>query len=250
MGTKKRLNQIVAVERDVKTRAYKDLTKEHHLLQKPDVVVGLSRTYRSKDDDGEKFPPESKNVAVRVADALRDIRDRQRELYDITITKDVGNMLTTGDVTDDDGKVLLKGVPTTTLLFLEKNLLDLRTFVEKLPVLDPAQRWTYDAAQGFWVSEPVETIKTKKVKKAIVLYPHSDKHPAQTQLIDDDVTVGVWTTIHQSGAIPADERRKVLDRVEKLLKFVKEARERANLVEVEDRKMADVVFDFILGPNS
>src|SRR5262245_47721169 len=105
MGTKKRLNQLVSVERDVKTRAYKDLTKEHHLLQKPDVVTGMSRTYRSKDDDGEKFPPESKNVAVRVADALRDIRERQRELYDITITKDAGNMLTSGDVIDDDGKV-------------------------------------------------------------------------------------------------------------------------------------------------
>lgn len=247
---KKRLNQIVAVERDVKTRAYKELTKDHHLLQKPDVVTGMSRTYRSKDDDGEKFPAESKNVAMRVADALRDVRDRQRELYDITLTKDVGNMLTSGDVTDDDGKVLLKGVPTTTLLFLEKNLLDLRTFVDKLPTLDPAQRWTFDAAQGFWISEPVESLKGKKVKKAIVLYPATDKHPAQTQLIDDDVTIGWWTTIHQSGAIPVDEKRKIGDRVEKLLKFVKEARERANLVEVEDRKMADVVFDFILGPSS
>lgn len=247
---KKRLNQIVAIERDIKTRSYKDLTKEHHLLQRADVVAGHTRTYRPKEDGGETLPAESKHVAMRVSDALAEIRVRQRELYDITLTKDVGNTQTLGDVLDTDGKVILKDVPVPTLLFLEKSLGDLHTFVEKLPTLDPNQRWTFDATQGCYVTAPVETIRTKKVKKGIVLYPHSDKHPAQTQLIDEDITAGIWTQINLSGAIPTDERRKLLDRVDTLSKAVKEARERANLVEVEERKMGDTVFNFIFGGNS
>ena len=244
---KKKLNQIVAIERDVKTRAYKDLTKEHHLLQKADVVAGMSRTYRPKEDGGETFPSESKHVAMRVRDALSDVRARQRELFDVTLNKDLGNMLATGDITMEDGQVLLTGVPVPTLLFLEKQLQDLHTFIGKLPTLDPMQRWTFDQQQGYYVTDPVETIKTKKVKKAIVLHPPTKEHPAQTQLVDDDITVGTWTTINLSGAIPPDERRRLLDRVEALAKAVKEARERANLVEINERKMADTIFDFLLG---
>jgi hypothetical protein len=246
--SKKRLNAIVAFERDIKARAYKDLSKEHHLLLKPDSVFGFSKTYQPKDEDGEQFPAESKLVQVRVPEAMKQLfGSEMQELFDATYTKDTGNRYAVANIVLDDGTVLAEDVPVPTLLFLEKQLSDLHTFVEKLPTLDPAEAWTFDTAKGYYVTPPVQTIKTKKVKKAIVLYPHSDKHPAQTQLIDDDVVVGTWTAIKHSGAVPDDQRRGLVRRVSMLQKAVKEARERANMHEVDERKIGAKLFSFIMG---
>jgi len=245
---KKRLNAVVATERDIKARAYKDLTKEHHLLQKPEIVNGFSKTYKPREEEGEQFPPEGKLVQMRVTDALRQLfGEDMRDLFDATLTKDHGNRGTGADIVLDDGTVIAADVPAPTLLFLEKQLTDLHTFCEKLPTLDPAESWTMDQAKGYFVTAPFESIKTKKVKKAIVLYPATDKHPAQTQLIDEDVTVGSWTTIKHSGAIPEDQRRGLVRRVAALQKAVKEARERANMFEVEERRIGEKFFGYILG---
>ena len=97
--------------------------------------------------------------------------------------------------------------------------------------LDPAEEWTWDAAATLWKTSPQETIKTKKVKKAIVLYPATPEHPAQTQLIDEDVVVGTWMQVKQSGAIKDDVRRALVRRCEVLQRAVKQARERANMAE-------------------
>lgn len=245
--SKKKLNQIVAVERDIKTRAYKELSKEHVLLQRADDVTGMIKTYEPKGEGGEQYPPQSKFVSIRVWDALFEVKERQRELFDVTFTKDVGNTQTKADILGPDGSVMIKDVPVPTLLFLEKQLNDLHTFFEKLPVLDPAQRWEYDLVERVHVTKPIETIKTQKVKKAIVLVPPTKEHPAQSQLIDEDITVGTWKTIAQSGAIMQQEKTAILRRTDFLMKSVKEARERANLVDVEEQKMSDSIFTYLLG---
>ena len=61
-----------------------------------------------------------------------------------------------------DGKVLLSQVPATYLLFIEKQLVDLHTFIKKLPVLDPSETWAFDPSADCWATEPVQTVKTKK----------------------------------------------------------------------------------------
>ena len=242
----KRLNQVVAIERDVKAASYKDLSKEHHLLQKPELTAGMSRVYSPKVDDGESFPSESKRVQITVAESLKEVAARLSPLFDLTFTKDVGNTspAARGDVIVA-GVVLVEKMPIPTLLMLEKQLIDLHTFVEKLPVLDPAENWTWDAAQQLYVTAPVETLKRNRDKKTIVMYPATDKHPAQTQLIDEEITVGTWRTVKLSGAIPSAERAELQLKVEALQHAVKEARERANMAEVEDKKMADAVFGFL-----
>ncbi len=52
-----RLNQIIAVEKGVKSRSFQELTEAHHALQKPALLAGIARTYRPKDDEGEQLPP-------------------------------------------------------------------------------------------------------------------------------------------------------------------------------------------------
>lgn len=243
----KRLNQVVAVERDAKKNAYSDISKEHHLLQKPELVSGISRTYKPLRDDGEVFPAESKLVQTRVTDVLQELQRRYRDFWDVTLTRDIGNQSATADILLPNGEIVATGVPVSTLLFLEKQLSDMHTFLGKLPTLPTDETWTFDAAKGYYVSPPTQTHKTAKVQKPIVLYQATVEHPAQTQLITEDVTIGHWTTVKHSGAIPVDRKRELVERCERLLAAVKDARERANMIEVSDMKMADAIFSKLLG---
>ncbi len=245
MGKKKRLNQIVAIERDVLSRAYKDITKEYHLLQKPDLCEGFTKTYSAKEEGGETFPPESKLVQLGVEDSLKEMHSRMRDVFDMRLTKDVGNMTAKADVILDGGAVI-KNVPVPTLLFLEKQLLDIMSVLQKLPILDKAEAWTFDEARSYHVTQPSLKTRTAKVQKALVLYPATEKHPAQAQLITEDMQVGMWSTVKHSAAIPEQRRKDLVERCETLMKAVKDAREQANIEEVDELTMGDVVFNFLL----
>ncbi len=72
-----RLNQIVAVEKGIKTRSFQELTDAHHALQKSSLLSGISRTYRPKDEEGEQLPPESTRVQVKAEETIRAIAEGQ-----------------------------------------------------------------------------------------------------------------------------------------------------------------------------
>jgi hypothetical protein len=144
-----------------------------------------------------------------------------------------------------DGTVLLAQVPATYLLFLEKQLVDIHTFVKKLPVLDAAETWTYDSSADNWATEPVQTLRTKKVPRNHVKAEATDKHPAQVEVYYEDVTVGYWRTVKFSGALQARRINEILGRIERLQEAVKFAREEANNTEAEEHKVGDTVFQYL-----
>src|SRR6476469_3142642 len=156
-----RLNQIIAVEKGVKSRSFQELTDAHHALQKPTLISGISRTYQPKDEEGEQLPPESTRVQVKADEVIRQTVGILTRLFDVTATKDWTNCVARADVVVD-GATLLREVPVSYLLFLEKQLVDLHTFVKKLPVLDASESWTYDASADAFATEPMQTTKTKK----------------------------------------------------------------------------------------
>ena len=71
-----KLNQIIAIEKGVKSKSYPELTEAHHDVQKPALLTGITRTYQPKDEDGEQLPPESTRVQVKAEDVHP--ADRQR----------------------------------------------------------------------------------------------------------------------------------------------------------------------------
>lgn len=242
-----KLNQVIALEKGVKSRSYASLTEAHQLLQKPALLSGIARTYKPKDDEGEQYPAESTKVQGRAEQVIADTGRILGELFDVVATKDVANCSARADVVVD-GRVLLPAVPVTHLLFLEKQLVDLRTFVQKLPVLDSSESWHFDAAQDCWASDPAETTKTKKVPRNHVKAEATDKHAAQVDVYHEDVVVGRWKTVKFSGALPAARVRTLLERVDKLQKAVKMAREEANGAAVELVKTGDQVFGYLFAP--
>ncbi|WP_454464576.1 DUF7873 family protein [Actinoallomurus spadix] len=241
-----KLNQIIAVEKGIKSGTLRDLTDAHHGLQKPALLSGISRTYQPKDEEGEQLPPESTRVQVKADEVLRRTAEIMTRLFDVTATKDWANCAAKADVVVD-GQTLLRDVPVTYLLFLEKQLTDLHTFVKKLPALDAAETWVFDDSADAWRTEPVRTIRTKKVPRNHVKAEATDKHPAQVEVYYEDVAVGYWTTMKFSGALPARRINELLERVERLQQAVKFAREEANGAEVTDRRVGDVVFRYLFG---
>ncbi len=242
-----RLNQILAIEKGAKTRALERITEVYQKLQKPALLNGLSRTYQPLDEMGEKFPPEQQTLQLRVPECLAEVAASQTEVYDIIATKDVANRSAASDVLID-GKVFLKDMPVTTLLSLEKELLGLHTVVKKLPVLDSAQVWHKDPNADAYATDPVQTVKTKKIPKNHVKADATDKFPAQVEMFTEDVVVGYWTKIEFSGAISAEQRNAMLRRVESLQDAVKVAREAANQFEVTNVKIGKTIFDYLFAP--
>ena len=241
-----KLNQIIAITAGKKSQAHKAITEAYQGLQKTGQLEGISRTYKPRDDEGEQLPPEKKLVQLKVADAVRGVLSALTELFDVVATQDHANTLAKANVTVD-GAAVLKNVPVTTLLFLEKQLVDIHTFVEKLPTLDPGEAWEYNPDVDHYASEPYQTTKTKKVLKNHVKAEATKEHPAQVETYSEDVVVGYWTTVKFSGAIPARERNEILDRVRKLQEAVKSAREEANGMEVESKKIGAAVLQYVFG---
>lgn len=242
-----KLNQIIAVEKGAKERTHKQYTALYQSLSKTEPMLGISRTYQPLNDDGEALPPESKYVQVKCQDVTDEIQVLLTDLFDVTYTKEVGNTKAKGTV-KVDGKEVLKDVPVTYLIFLEKQLTDLRTVVGALPKLDPADKWTWDDIQGFFKSEPIRTARTKKVTEFVVVpgsgVPEKGVKP-DVKDVTNDVLAGYWTTVKYSACVEPSRVDELVERVDTLLRAVKYAREEANMAEVEHLKIGKTVMDWV-----
>ncbi len=243
---KSKLHEIIAVASGKKGEVEKEVTGVYHRFQKPELFDGIQRTYRPRTEDGEQLPAEGKHPQLRAKDLIGEAYRRWAELFDLTLTLDVGNCVARADV-EVDGQAVAKDVPVTTLLFLEKQLANVKAFVEKIPTPDPAEVWRHDAQQDMLTTPPRLTARTKKVQKPLVLFPATKEHPAQTQLTTEDVIAGDWSQTLFTTRIPANEKNDMLERIGRLQDAVKVARERGNSVEVEKRKMGDAILTFVFG---
>lgn len=241
-----RLNQIIAIEKGIKSKSIQELAEAQRAIAKPALLAGISRTYRPKDEEGEQLPPESKKVQIKAEEILRQTTEILTKLFDITATKDWTNCRARADVVVE-GQTLLSQVPVSYLLFLEKQLVDLQAFLKKLPILEASETWNFDASADCWATEPLQTLKTFKMPRNHVKAEATEHHPAQVEVYYEDVTVGYWRTVKFSGALPAQRVNELLERLDKLQQAVKFAREEANNTEVEEQRIGQRIFQYLLG---
>jgi hypothetical protein len=240
-----KLCEIIALVAGRKTEGQKQLTELHRVTQNAELFKGLARTYQPRDDaDTEKLPPESKSIQVRSGDVFHSLEKVMVNVYDLIATQDYGNTHARGDVVTADGVTVLKDVPVTTLLYLEKQLDDLKKFYATLPVLDPAVDWSKDEATGLYKNIS-KTHRAKRKKEKLVLYEATKEHPAQVQMIETESIVGDWTKVETSAALTAKEKASLMDRVAALKDAVVLAREQANQAKVENRKAGELIFKYL-----
>lgn len=239
-----KLNAAIALLKGAKGEGESALTKAYKQIQSTSRLAGVLKTYKPRDEEGEKLPSEGTLLQLRVPEIMAEAVDPMTRLFDLVATVDAGNQSAVADVVVD-GVTVLSAVPVSTLLYLEKKLVDFATFVAKLPVLDPSEEWE-DGDDGVsYKTKPSVKTRTKKVPRNHIKAEATDKHPAQVELYYEDVVVGDWTTINFSGAVTQQRQRELASKVAKLQAALKVAREEANSTVVTDQHIGSAIFTFL-----
>lgn len=239
------LHQIIACENDVVKQAESVRNEtETTFLKKQEHFDGLRKDYSAKSDDEEQIPPEVKEVVTTVADKLSHTEKFMIKAINLTLSKEETN--SSGNA---KAELVVDGTTfgtfsATSLLALEKKLVSLRKLYEEIPTLDPSRTWDKSDIDNIFQTKELKYRTAKKVR-AMTLAPATDKHPAQVQLVNEDVQVGTYNTTYYSGKIRPKLKSEYLERIDNLLVEVKKAREKANQVDVVDVTVASKIFDYI-----
>lgn len=239
-----KLNQAIALSRGVRANAQKALTTAYHEIAKAPQFAGITKTYSPRDEEGEKLAGEHQKVQATGERVIDDVHATLAKMYDLIGGIDLSNCDALADVMVE-GNPILTNVPATHLLWLEKQLGDMRAFIGRLPTLDPQYRWSKDNDNGWYETEDRVTMRSKKVPRNHEKAPATDKHPAQVEVFYEDVVVGDWHTKVLSGALPPSRVKILLERVDILIGAVKTAREQANMndaVTLESSRLLDWLF--------
>lgn len=247
-----KLHQLLAVEGDAKNAMTKVMVegKKTFAQRSGHFNEELSTYQPLNEKDTDRPAPQHSPMVTTVKEKLDYMETSVKKAMDILLQKERTNQVAKASlqVAKGDGTkiTLLEDVPVTVLVQMEKHLQELRGVYDSIPTLDPAKVWTKSQTKDdVWEAAPVETQKTRKEHKVITLHPPTDKHPAQTQLVQIDEVVGRWTKEVSSGALSPRQKSRLLGKIDALIDGVKIARAKANDIDVEDAHMGDALFQFI-----
>lgn len=230
---KKKMQELLNIEESVKEKVKIIAPETARTLEGGHHFNGYNKNYKPTEENGFQFPPDSKPVQSTVKEKVNYYFESMMDLVKTIAAKEMTNASTKADLILPNGTVILKNAPAPLFLSLEKWVRDVRSVLVKMPTLDPADEWSKEeGSQDIYRSKPVPTQKTQKVVKPLVLYPATDKFPAQTDKISEDVLVGIWETIKRSGNITSTEKAEILNRCDELERACKEAKARANDIEI------------------
>lgn len=240
------LHTIVARQRGVATRTRDELTALYRKVQHPPTFMGDTHHFESirDEDDVPSEPAETTLPPMTAARILQRVEKLLTEAWDIAATRDRSNMDAKADIVVGS-QTLVEDVPLTTLLSLEKQLVDMRTVFSAMPVRDPSKPWVFDADQGFARTPETRKPRTRKITKGAVLFEGSERHPPQVHAYSHDEITGYNVKVEFSGAITAQDKEGLIDRINTLIDAVKAARTVANQSEVTDFKPAANLLEYI-----
>lgn len=248
-----KLHELLAVESSLKGQATKTRTDLSSTFdKKKHLFTGVRKTFTPLVEGEERQVEEESAIQSTVLKELRWITEFIGKAIDSGYQINEANTIARADVVLEDGTVFLTAVPATALLELEKRMAEVHEFILTIPTLDPAKGFVIDmdsSADGdIFKAREITRVNTKKIQKPLVLHPGSDKHPAQVQLISEDVPVG--KTLHQewSGMITPARKGEMLARCEELARAVKRARSKANDTEIVNKtQIGDKILGRIFG---
>lgn len=244
-----KLHELLAADNSLSQQAQKVIgelqttfEKRRHLFEEKRTVFrpfaeGEKEVVETQSDIQSTVPKELVWVSAHIAKAL----DVEHQIA-------VANTQARADVVLDDGTVLLQDVPATNLLELEKRLAALKTLAEAIPTLDPSKGFTVDSSrQDVFIAREVTKVRTRKTTEVIIKYPHTPEHPAQTELVSVDKPIGELREQEWSGLITPARKSDLLNRIDIVARAVRQARSRANDVEVDtSKKLGKKLFEFVL----
>jgi hypothetical protein len=243
----KKLHQLIANEGDTNSAYDRIKAETFGVFKDHSRLDGFTRTYTPKDAEGQGLPDERKEIVTTVRQRLDWTERFLTELLDHELKRDRTNTTAKADLVVD-GKTIAENVPATYLLTLERRLKEIRAVYDAIPTLDMAHPWkAREAGSDVMQYGPVEQVRTEKQTIPLVLHPGTDKHPPQVDKIIKDVVIGTWNRVEFSGRITPDRKAQYLERVDKFIKAVRDARMDANNATVIDDAIGKQVFEYLNG---
>lgn len=246
-----KLHEVLAVESGLQTTA-KAISAEtiRTFGKKEEHFTAQTKTLEFfAEEDAKLNMAESRAMVTTVQQKLSYMQTSHIKALDAYLQKESTNQRANADI-EIDGLALATDIPATVLLGLETKLAELRKVYEEIPTLAPGVTWEFDLEQSgardvYRSANPGITFRTKRVTKPIVMAPATKEHPAQVQAITEDVPVAKITTQDWSGMMSSADKSELLGRLDKLLRAVKRARQRANSTEVEKRSIGKAIFGYL-----
>lgn len=247
-----KIHELLAVENDTKDLFNKIIEETAKTFKdRRNHFIEVKKTYHANNEDDKDLPDgEFIPMVDTVVNKLSYAESYFIKLIDIILQKEISNQNAKTDIIieKDNGEkiTIVKDVPVIFLVQMESVLVRIRELYKSIPTLDPLKKWSKDDTQdNVWIANDIEKVRTKKIPEVIVKYDATDKHPAQTELVNIDQVVGKWTHSQKSGMISPSQKSALLGRIDRLLSGVKIARARANGLEAANNTIGKTFFNFI-----
>lgn len=234
-------NQSTKVSTDLK----ETFAKKRHLFEQRRAV------FTPNAENAAPVTEAQSDIQTSVVKELRWLSTYLTKSYDADFHIALANTTATADVILEDGTTLLAEVPATALLDLEKRLTEFRSVLETVGTLDPAKGFAPDNTfpEGTFKARPVVKTRTAKKARPMVKAEATKEHPAQVEVVIEDVPTGTIQEEEWSSLLTPAKKADLLEAVEALTRAVKAARSRANSSEVDtSRKIGKVIFNHLLAP--
>ncbi len=251
-----KLHELLAVEGDL-DGIYKKVLEEatNTFNKKPGLFYGFNKRLEMFEEGAPEAPEENQEITTTVREKLNYVVDHIIRYFDAVLQKECTNQQAFADVVID-GVTIAEKVPATFLLGLEAKLKTIRKMYEAMPTLPPGKKWENDPTRGadVWITSiPEEKFKTAKTFQHKVLVPAQfpkegeggTSLPAQIERWEETENVGKYVTTTWSGMVSSAEKSVLIGRIDKALRAIKKARQRANTTEVVKRNIGKDIFDYI-----
>ena len=245
-----KLHELLAVEGDLEG-TYKKILEETkvNFSKHPDRYFGLHQRVELFDETAPKEADTHKEMDDTVPDKLQYTQGHIIRYLDAVLQKERTNQDARADLIVE-GVTIAKDVPATFLLGLESKLKIIRSIYEAIPTLQPGVKWEKDETQGkdtYHRAHPEEKFRTKKTMQNHVVAKATKEHPEQVQVYTEDVKVARIITDTWCGMVSPAEKSALLGRIDKLIRAVKKARQKANTAEVVKSTIGKELFAYING---
>jgi len=253
-----KLHELLAVEASNEAAATALIGQTTNTFKsKENLFKGKARTLqmfgKNEQNQIEMTAIEAKNyqnllVSATIPDSLNYMACVLADYYDVVAQKELTNQLAKADVVID-GKVIIEGVPATFLLGMETKLKTLRNVLDEIPTMAPGMLWKEATEIGRFIykTDPIRDIKTEKMTDHKMLPQPNPNIPVQYVPIESSKNVGEYTEVNFTGLINSADKAKLIERLDSLLKAVKQARQRANNVDASTTKVGDKMMGYLLG---
>ena len=235
-----KLHEILAVETglaETANRVQKETTKT--LETKRTIFSGLLKAHVIFNDENQHLVQANdvKEVESTVDEQLEYAGNEIGRYWDSIFKKEEANQRAKADIIIGD-EVIATDIPSIVLLSMEKKLSSLLGMYNAIPTLDAAKAWepdaTYPKDNVFRTKHDRETQQAITTREFKEISPATVQFKAQIVEVPSTDVVGKFIHTEYSGSLTSLDKAEKIQRLTALQRAVKQARQRANAVEVNN----------------